>query len=161
MTMEEAMLKLGEELMKAEDVLPLPEAVRPGGLSNLRKEPNKAGDGFNLIWDWKIYGTNEKDDKGRAVDGRVLTDWTALPKDGDENEHWSSGQTAMEAKLNSIKKILVSLGIKLTPKLAAGVLRCDQETVKQLVGLKLRIHSKPDVDKNGNPVNRILGYQPK
>jgi len=149
---EETVITLGEELGDASLVPPLVESLYPLRLKKVVREPNKAGDGFNFVWNWEIHGTGKKDADGRPIDGRGITDWTALPKPGDESDYWSDGRTAKEGKLFSIQQILKALGYDYGKK---GII-----DLKKLGGAVCKALIRPDKDQNGRPVNRIVEYKP-
>lgn len=149
---EETVITLGEELGEASLVPPLVESLYPLKLKSVVKEPNKAGDGFNFVWNWEIHSTGKKDIDGRPIDGRGVTDWTALPKPGDESDYWNDGRTAKEGKLFSIQQILKALGYDYGKK---GTVE-----LKKLAGAKCKALIRPDKDNNNRPVNRIVEYKP-
>ncbi len=153
MTEDQTVITLGEELGEATLVPPLVENLYPVRLAKVSREPNKAGDGFNLVWDWLIHGTGQKDGDGRAIDGRGVTDWTPLPKPGDDTDVWKSGQTAKEGKLLGIKNVLTALGYNYGKE--------GKLDLSKLQGAQCKALIRPDKDQNGRPVNRIVEYKPK
>ena len=149
---DETVITLGEELGDAKLVPPLVESLYPMRLKKVSKEPNKAGDGFNFVWDWEIHSTGKKDADGRPVDGRRVTDWTALPKPGDESDYWSDGRTAKEGKLFGIQQILKAIGYDYG--------KAGKIELTKLAGAVCKALIRPDKDNNDRPVNRIVEYKP-
>jgi len=149
---EETVITLGEELGTASVVPPLVENLYPLRLKKVERQPNKAGSGFNLVWNWEVHSTGLKDGDGRPVDGRGLTDWTALPKPGDESDFWSDGRTAKEGKLFSIQQILKAVGYDYG--------KAGKMDLTKLAGATCKALVRPDKDNNDRPVNRIVEYKP-
>jgi hypothetical protein len=149
---EETIITLGSELDEASIVPPLVENLYPLRLKKVTRDPNKAGTGFNFVWDWEIHSTGKKDADGRPIDGRGITDWTSLPKPGDEDDYWSDGRTAKEGKLFGIKQILTAVGYNYGKDGKIDLSKLAGATCKALI--------RPDKDQNGRPVNRIVEYKP-
>lgn len=147
---DETVITLGEDLAGAETPPPLPAAMYPARVKSFSREPNKAGDGFNLVNQMEIMGTNQKDDAGRPYDGRVFTDWMPMPKPGDENDRWAQGQTAREGKLANIKEFLSAINYNIDKE--------GKLDFKKIIGAKCRIELAPDKDQRGRPVSRIVSY---
>jgi hypothetical protein len=147
---EETVITLGEDLATAETPPPLPAGLYPARVKNFTKEPNKAGDGFNLVNQMELFGTNQKDDAGRPYEGRVFTDWMPMPKPGDESDRWAQGQTAREGKLANIREFLGAIGYNFGKE---GKLE-----FKKILGAKCKVELAPDKDLRGRPVNRIASY---
>jgi len=150
MAENETVITLGEDLATAETPPPLPAAMYPARVKAFSKDPNKRGDGFNLVNQMEVFGTGKKDEAGRPYDGRAFTDWMPLPKPGDENDRWAQGQTAREGKLANIREFLAAIGYDFGKE---GTLN-----FKKIVGAKCKIELAPDTDQRGRPVNRIVAY---